>query len=198
LGADENGAPLRVVSLSCASDAVCAAFDDGRVKCWGRNDYGQLGRGTNSLIEKSYVGNAAGEMGDALPFLYLGDGKRALKLSAGEEHFCAVLDTHELKCWGRNYMGAVGAGSSAARTLADLDGVPYDEQDTIVDLGTDAFCRPLRVVDVATMEHSTCALLENGRVKCFGSNDEGRLGLGVSSGHHQGTPQERWATRWIS
>jgi hypothetical protein len=83
-------------------------------------------------------------------------------------------------------MGAVGAGSSVARTLADLDGVPYDERDTIVDLGTDAFCRPLRVVDVATMEHSTCALLENGRVKCFGSNDDGRLGLGVSSGHHQG------------
>ena len=178
LGADENGAPLRAVSLSCAAHAVCAAFDDGRVKCWGRNDYGQLGRGTNSLIEKSYVGNAAGEMGDALPFLYLGDGKRALKLSAGLEHFCAVLDTHELKCWGRNNMGAVGAGSSAARTLADLDGLPYDEQDTIVDLGTDAFCRPLRVVDIATMRYSTCALLESGRVKCFGENADGRLGLG--------------------
>ena len=178
LGADENGAPLRAVSLSCAAHAVCAAFDDGRVKCWGHNDYGQLGRGTNSLIEKSYVGNAAGEMGDALPFLYLGDGKRALKLSAGLEHFCAVLDTHELKCWGRNFMGAIGAGPSAARTLADLDGVPYDEQDTIVDLGTDAFCRPLRVVDIATMRYSTCALLESGRVKCFGENADGRLGLG--------------------
>ena len=44
LGADENGAPLRAVSLSCAAHAVCAAFDDGRVKCWGHNDYGQLGR----------------------------------------------------------------------------------------------------------------------------------------------------------
>ena len=186
LGADENGAPLRAVSLSCAAHAVCAAFDDGRVKCWGHNDYGQLGRGTGSVIQGLHVGNAAGEMGDALPFLYLGEGRRALKLSAGLEHFCAVLDTHELKCWGRNYLGAVGAGPFPARTLVDLDGAPYDERDTIVDLGTDTFCRPLRVVDVATMEYSTCALLESGRVKCFGENTDGRLGSALPYSHHRG------------
>lgn len=179
LGAGENGAPLRAVALSCAAHAVCAVFDDGRAKCWGKNSYGELGFHPGSV---SYVGNAVGEMGDALPFLYLGEGRRVLKLSAGYEHFCAVLDTHELKCWGNNYYGAIGAANVASRTLADVHGTPYydNERDSIVDLGSDVFCRPLRVVDVAAMTRSTCAVFENGRVKCFGDNDSGRLGLGLS------------------
>ena len=185
LGADEiTGAPLRTVALTCGEHTVCAVFDDGRAKCWGRNYYGQLGYGTGTFSDDFNVGGAAGEMGDALPFLRIGEGRRVMKMSAGVSHFCAILDTHRLKCWGRNFAGVLGLNrNDVAVTLANEHGTPHDERETIVDFGDDAFCRPLRVVDVASMMYSSCALFETGQVKCWGQNDAhsvgGQLGLGV-------------------
>ena len=177
LGADENGAPLRAVALSCAKQAVCAVFDDGRTKCWGNNIKRQLGYWHGSDTDK--LGDEPGEMGDALPFLHAGEGRRVLKLSAGSNWFCALLDTREVKCWGSNTYGNLGLNTNDdSRSLTELDGTPSDERDTIVDLGSDAFCRPLRVVDVAAMEYSACALFESGRVKCWGQGANGRTGLG--------------------
>ena len=46
---------------------TCAVLDDDSLKCWGRNDYGQLGLG-----EFSNRGDGPGEMGDDLPFVDLG------------------------------------------------------------------------------------------------------------------------------
>jgi alpha-tubulin suppressor-like RCC1 family protein len=151
-------------------------FDDGRTKCWGQNDKGQLGYWHGSA---DTLGNAPGEMGDALPFLHAGEGRRVLKLSAGIDWFCALLDTREVKCWGSNSYGNLGLNTNVGfRSLTELDGTPSDERDTIVDLGSDAFCRPLRVVDVAAMQYSACALFESGRVKCWGEGTHGRTGLG--------------------
>ena len=46
---------------------TCAVLDDDSVKCWGRNDYGQLGLG-----DTSNRGDGPGEMGDNLPIVDLG------------------------------------------------------------------------------------------------------------------------------
>ncbi len=35
-----------VVSVSAGSEFACAVQDDGLVFCWGNNDFGQLGDGT--------------------------------------------------------------------------------------------------------------------------------------------------------
>ena len=54
-------------SLALRGHHSSALLDDGAVKCWGRNDYGQLGYGdTNNR------GDASGEMGEALPAVALG------------------------------------------------------------------------------------------------------------------------------
>ena len=62
-----TGRTAKMISASIGGKHTCAVLDDDSVKCWGRNDYGQLGLG-----EFSNRGDGPGEMGDDLPFVDLG------------------------------------------------------------------------------------------------------------------------------
>ena len=136
-----------------------------RIKCWGRNDKGQLGLGdTNDW------GKSASELGDALPYVELGTDRTATAVAAGDAHTCALLDNSLVKCWGHNNNGQLGLGDSADR--GDASGemgntLPY------VDVGTGR-----TVIAVAAAYTHTCAVLDNGSVKCWGDNGKGQLGLG--------------------
>ncbi len=79
------------------------------VKCWGVNDYGQLGLG-----DKTSRGSRAGQMGDFLPAVDLGAGRYAVRVSCGEFHSCAVLDDGSVKCWGSGAAGQLGLGDTSA------------------------------------------------------------------------------------
>ena len=69
-------------------------LDDGGVKCWGRNDYGQLGYG-----DTQHRGDGAGEMGDNLEAIYFRRYRRRL-LPPGSTITCALLYDGSVKCWG--------------------------------------------------------------------------------------------------
>ena len=56
------GAGRTAKALSAACSHTCVALDDESVKCWGYNDYGQLGLGDTAAR-----GDDANEMGDNLP-----------------------------------------------------------------------------------------------------------------------------------
>ena len=62
-------------------------LDDGSLKCWGYNNHGQLGIGTNTNQNTPQQ-------------VSLGIGRTAVSVSAGTYHTCAVLDDGSLKCWG--------------------------------------------------------------------------------------------------
>jgi len=105
-----------VVSAALGGEHACAVLSSGGVKCWGcvslslsqgpeqslinaraqcsNNYYGQLGLGSTSNY-----GTAPGQMGTALPFVYLGAGQGATHIAAGFMHTCALL-TAGVKCWG--------------------------------------------------------------------------------------------------
>ena len=86
-------------------------------------------------------------------------------IGVGEWHSCALLQGCALKCWGRNTEGQLGYGDTKSRGL-----VPEDMGAAlpIVDLGTDRCA-----VSIALGNLHTCALLDNGAVKCWGENNKG-------------------------
>ncbi|MDC0747780.1 RCC1 domain-containing protein [Polyangium mundeleinium] len=159
------GTHVKATALASAGAHSCALLDDGRVKCWGGNYDGALGLG--DLLDR---GDEPGEMGDALPAVDLGAGAKATAIAAGGANSCAVLDDGRVKCWGYNGHGKLGLGDTKARG----DG-PGEMGDNLppVDLGTGA----VAVTIVPGLYHA-CVILQEGRIKCWGSNGFGALGLG--------------------
>jgi alpha-tubulin suppressor-like RCC1 family protein len=154
-----------VAELAAGERHTCARFDDGTVKCWGRNDSGQLGLG-----DTQNRGDGPGEMGANLPTIDLGPGRTALQLTAGTSHSCARLDDGSVKCWGLNAFGQLGLGDTVARgdgpgeMGANLPSINLGPGRTALQLA-------------AGFAH-TCAQLDDGSVKCWGLNNVGQLGLG--------------------
>jgi len=172
--AGEMGAALPAVDLGAGRTAkaiaaggyfTCALLDDATVKCWGANGFGQLGLG-----DTDSRGDAAGEMGSALPAVDLGPGRTAKAIAPGDFHVCALLDDATVKCWGMNVFGQLGLGDTTARGGAAGQ---MGSALPLVDLG------PGRTATALSGGHfHTCALLDDSTVKCWGLNIGAQLGLG--------------------
>ena len=148
---------------------TCALLSTGHVKCWGFNWKGELGLG-----DTTSRGDEPGEMGDSLPSVDLGTGQVATALAAGQDHTCALLAGGAVKCWGLDLKGQLGLGDTTSR--GDEPGQMGDALPA-VDLGTGRTATAI----VAGKAH-TCALLDDATVKCWGSGEEGQLGLGDTQG----------------
>ncbi|MCB9373108.1 MAG: carboxypeptidase regulatory-like domain-containing protein [Microthrixaceae bacterium] len=169
------GTGRTAAALSTGTTHTCALLDNGTVKCWGAGG-GQLGQGnTNS------IGTVPSSMGDNLPAVSLGTGRTATAITAGNGFTCARLDNGTVKCWGSNSQGQLGQGSTT--TLGDNAGEMGDNLPA-VNLGTGRTATAIS----AGGGNQTCALLDNGTVKCWGAGDSGRLGLGdtVNRGDNAG------------
>jgi len=143
----------------------CFMLDNGSVKCWGANSFGQLGLGDNNSR-----GDNSSEMGGNLMSIDIGTGKTARAIEAGYNHTCAILDNASVKCWGSNSSGQLGLGDASNRgdNSSEMgDNLP------VLDLGSGRTATAL----AAGYAH-TCAILDNANVKCWGANSSGQLGLG--------------------
>jgi hypothetical protein len=86
---------------------------------------------------------------------------RALAVATGELHVCAILDDHKLKCWGENDAGQLGLGDPR-NVIGSVAGEMGDALPP-VDLGTGRTAQA-----VAAAVNGTCAILDDGSVKCWG------------------------------
>jgi alpha-tubulin suppressor-like RCC1 family protein len=168
-GSDAPGNPAVAASITAGLSHTCAILTDHTVKCWGRNQFGQLGLG-----DKVNRGDDPGEMGAALPAVALGTGRTATAITAGQNHTCALLDDSTVKCWGYAGYGALGSGNQLNR--GDETGEMGDNM-PVVDLGTGR-----TATAISATADFTCALLDNATIKCWGNNVFGVLGLGAA-GH---------------
>jgi alpha-tubulin suppressor-like RCC1 family protein len=147
---------------------TCALLNTNQVKCWGDATNGAIGTGdTNNR------GDEPGEMGDTLPFVDLGTGRTAKAIAAGGYHTCAILDTNQVKCWGSNGAGQLGLDDTVFR---GNDPGEMGDALPIVNLGAGH-----TAVALALTGSASCALLENGGVKCWGSGARGQLGTGSTT-----------------
>ncbi len=166
----EELGPVTVTSfVNGGGGFSCVIVEGGRVKCWG---YNSSYLGIETMDNR---GDEGGEMADNLPFVNLGEDFVVKKLAVGWNHACAVSTLGQLKCWGDNSSGQLGLGNDSAR--GGMDGDMGDSSPRVY-LGSGVLVR-----DVAAGYERTCVITEQGKLKCWGDNRFGQLGIGTVGGN---------------
>jgi alpha-tubulin suppressor-like RCC1 family protein/Tfp pilus assembly protein PilE len=165
-----SNTPVAVLNLSDAKSVsvgvahACAVTTAGEAKCWGNNDKYQLGSGTAG-DKTSPVSVKTSGSGPVLT------GVKAI--SAGNYTTCAVMEDKGVKCWGSGGYGQIGNGSTTPR--AGFLVYPT----VVIESGSNAAVTSALTVE--TKYDRSCALLDDGSVKCWGDNSGRQLGLGSTA-----------------
>ena len=131
---------------------TCVLLVEGTAKCWGLNEKGQLGTGNTSSSN--------------VPVLVADDELTSYsKLSAGNMFTCGITSDGNVRCWGDNTYGQIGNGDPGNNALKPVQ----------VELPGGAYAQ-----DICTGYGHTCVLTEGGPAFCWGANDMGQLGNGVT------------------
>jgi len=155
------GAGRTATAITAGDAHSCAVLDDASVRCWGFGGNGQLPNGNTINIGDD-------ETPDTISPARLGAGRTVKAISAGDFHTCVILDNGTVRCWGFGGNGRLGYGN----TDSIGDNETPDAVGT-VDLGTGR-----TAVAVAAGANHSCAILDNGSVRCWGFGRNGRLGYG--------------------
>jgi alpha-tubulin suppressor-like RCC1 family protein len=135
------------VQLCAGHMHACAVLRSGALWCWGMNSEGQLGQGESGTTPGSIE----------RPVHVAGHTFRVC--GAGQGDTCAIDESGRLYCWGRNSVGTLGLGASAAGQV---------RSPSLVEL--DAF------VAIAVGQHTTCGIREGGLLYCWGVGPHGLVG----------------------
>ncbi len=103
--------PVQVAGLSgvrrlaCGENVTCALTHSGTVNCWGTNNAGEVGDGTNMqrLAPTQVVGLSG-----------------IVSFSGGRSFTCARSDQGSVWCWGQNDHGQCGSGNMTGLLLPNL------------------------------------------------------------------------------
>ncbi len=160
---DQSGNELKDVSSLAIRESQyaypykCALMQDGKVKCWGYNGYGQLGVGDRTLRSKA---TTVSNIDDAIDLKVGGHSSGGFT--------CALLSDGKVKCWGYNGRGQLGDGTTTYKTTP-----VYVQDEDGGDLTN------VKAIELAQDDYGlACAILDNGAVKCWGYNGRGQLGVG--------------------
>jgi alpha-tubulin suppressor-like RCC1 family protein len=147
-----------VADVSAGSDHTCAVKNDGSLWCWGGNDRGQLGDGTN--------------VGKVIPKRIFASGVK--KVSTGDKYTCAIKNDSSLWCWGENNSGQLGLG-----IIGGYYTIPQPVTNDVIKVSTTA--------GLSWGAAHTCAVKSDGSIFCWGNNSYGQLGNG-SFGNNISSP----------
>ncbi|MCP3136580.1 RCC1 domain-containing protein [Pyxidicoccus xibeiensis] len=195
-----QGLPANLTALTAGATHTCASTAAGEAWCWGSNTSGELGDGQRGVGLSSgpvrvdgltgparalasggghtcarvgdgdvacWGSNVTGALGDdtaldsVTPVRPVGLPPGVRQVRAGWAFTCAVGPDGGVRCWGQNQAGQLGDGTRLHRAAPVRVAGLADE-----------------AVDVAAGMTSTCAVLRDGRVACWGGNASGQLGDG--------------------
>jgi len=151
----ETGGP--VVDICAGADFSCVALADGDARCWGDANQGKLGTNDNQDIGDDEFPSVPNP---------IEIGGFAIGIACGSQHACVLLDGGDVRCWGVPNSGRLG--NMVNETIGDNE---HPNEFDVVDVGGP-------VADVVAGAEHTCALLEDGSVRCWGRASLGRLGNG--------------------
>jgi alpha-tubulin suppressor-like RCC1 family protein len=185
------------VDVAAGKAHTCVVLDDGRVKCWGLNEHGQLGNG--GMVNSAFPVEVAG----------LTDAKA---LAAGWAHTCALTRAGGVICWGYGMNGELGDGGTSDSAVP-VDVIGLSSGVIAIEAGDDHTCAVTaggavkcwgfnhygqlgdgtttsRSVPVAIQSLAggvravaagwghTCILSADKSVQCWGNDEYGQLGYG--------------------
>ena len=186
------GSEADVSEVALSDDSVCLLTNSGSVKCWHRylnsTEYMKpsslsdvLGASRNvqmiaagnqhmcALLNsggvKCWGKNDFGQLGtgwtrrESAATEVIGLRSGVKMIAAGGDYTCAVMESGGVKCWGEGTSGQLGNGgvmnASVPQEVIGLDG---------------------KVTSIALGFYHTCALMDDGVLKCWGSHYTGMLG----------------------
>jgi cysteine-rich repeat protein len=147
-----------VTALSAGNNFTCAVLSDGSLQCWGTNDSGQIGQG-----------NATTSFYPSPTVVSLGQSAMGITVSRNQGTACAILADGSVRCWGSNASGALGLGnntSTPSQTMTPNQFGPVSLGATATGIGS---------------ANGACTLLTGGTIRCWGDNNFGELGQGVTT-----------------
>ena len=147
--------------VAVGADYACYLTATGTVKCWGQGERSQLGQPINGTLNHAIP--VAPELVADIELV-----------RAGKAHACALKSVQggmdQAICWGANDKRQANPTSPSRVT------------DPVVIEGLAG------VKELALGEDHTCALLNSGRIKCWGGNREGQVGIGEAGMTPVNTP----------
>lgn len=158
-GAQRIDLPLAATSISAGVDHACAVLEDGRVACWGRNVNGECGV-SSTANDTCCSSSDGGCFADCLlKPVFVRNVANAVGVAAGGYHTCAWLTNGTGSCWGSNQALQLGSAT------ATLESAP-----------TSLISIPGKIVQMVAGREHTCALTDDGVVRCWGSNNYDQAG----------------------
>jgi cysteine-rich repeat protein len=187
-----------VQAMDSARHSTCAIDGNGRVWCWGRNDTGALGNGSQAH--------------SAVPVEVVGQPSQSKAVAQGDDHACLLSTADEVYCWGNNSYGQLGIGSTQNKfvankvaALANVRAIRANQHATCAITNTGAlYCwgnnhagrlgdgtqenrvlptlvlgMEANIRSVALGLSQTCAVKHDGSTWCWGLNQGGSLGQGI-------------------
>ncbi len=165
-----------VTAIASGEYHSCALIGGtGAVECWGHNGFGQLGDGSKTDRPTAVaVSNIPEPDPDPTKPPH-----KALAVTAGQSHTCAVLDNGTARCWGSGFFGQLGNDKNNKDDSFDISTTPvtvtYDDDPNPLaeDIKT-----LTGITAISAGQFHTCARMSDGRAQCWGANGRGQLGNG--------------------
>jgi predicted outer membrane repeat protein len=168
VGVGGTGFLSNVIGVAESDWSACGLLGSGEVRCWGYNSQGELGDGTVTWFSTPRE-VIAGETGIG----NLGDVKQ---VAGSHRHFCALLESGHVVCWGAGDWGKLGNDTSTDTGSAGPVYV-HDENNGTCTAADQSGCLD-DIVEITVGTYHACARDAAGQVYCWGDNGYRQLGLG--------------------